>query len=89
MKSIISILIGFLIYATPVFYPISIVSDKTVFLLYLNPITSLMEQFRYFFLDTGEFNISANFYSLVSAGIVFMAGTHFFKEKSPSAVSLL
>ncbi len=43
-------------YASPIVYPLSIVSDKYKALLLLNPITSIIETFKYAFMGVGYFN---------------------------------
>jgi len=53
-------LIGFgvqlMMYASPVVYPMSIVPEKYKFWLLLNPVTSIIEAFKYLFLGHGYFN---------------------------------
>lgn len=65
--------IQLLMYATPIVYPLEIASEKYKWLLLLNPITSVVEAFRYAF--TGHGNISC--YSLIYS-IVFMFISLFF-----------
>lgn len=45
-----------LMYATPIVYPLSIVSDKYKTLLLLNPLTSIIETFKYAFIGIGYFD---------------------------------
>lgn len=45
-----------LMYASPIVYPLSIVSDKYKILLLLNPLTSIIETFKYAFIGVGYFN---------------------------------
>lgn len=45
-----------LMYASPIVYPLSIVSDKYKMLLLLNPLTSIIETFKYAFMGVGYFN---------------------------------
>ncbi len=53
-------LIGFgiqlMMYASPIVYPINIVPQKYQMLLLLNPITSIIESFKYIFLGQGYFD---------------------------------
>lgn len=64
-------LIGFgvqlMMYASPVVYPMSIVPDKYKFWLMLNPVTSIIETFKYLFIGQGVFSWEA-----LSYGFVFM-----------------
>lgn len=64
-----TVLIGFavqlLMYATPVVYPLStITSAKLKFWITLNPLTPLVEAFRYAMLGVGSFNIASFGYSI-------------------------
>lgn len=60
-------LIGFgtqlVMYATPIVYPLSIVPENYRKFLLLNPLTSVIETFKYSFTGVGEFNGSALLYS--------------------------
>jgi lipopolysaccharide transport system permease protein len=72
-----TVLIGFavqlLMYATPVAYPLStITSEKLRFWITLNPLTPLVEAFRYAILGVGSFDAESFGYS-----IGFMATTLF------------
>ena len=73
-----TVLIGFavqlLMYATPVVYPLSAISsEKLRFWITLNPLTPLVEAFRYAMLGVGSFDVSSFGYS-----IGFMVITLFF-----------
>jgi len=64
-----NVLIGFavqlLMYATPVVYPLStITSEKLRFWITLNPLTSLVEAFRYAMLGVGRFDAASFGYSI-------------------------
>jgi len=62
-------LTGFLtqlwMYATPIIYPMSIIPEKYRIFMALNPMSSVVEFFRYAFFGTGTINLS---YSLISIG---------------------
>jgi len=55
--------IQLLMYGTPIVYPLEIVPDKYRLLLLANPITSIVEGFRYSFLGQGYFSAAALVYS--------------------------
>jgi len=61
-----------LMYFTPVVYPLSMVRGKFRILLLANPMTSIVECFRYAFLGTGTVNI---YYLLYSLGFMFVVLT--------------
>jgi lipopolysaccharide transport system permease protein len=50
-------------YATPVIYPLSYTEGKLHTLLEFNPLTSILENFRYSFFSTGQFDWSGLSYS--------------------------
>ncbi len=52
-----------LMYATPVIYPVSSIPPQFQWAIQLNPMTSIVETFRYAFLGAGSFNISGLVYS--------------------------
>lgn len=57
-----------LMYASPVVYPLSSVSEKYQWILLLNPMTSIIETFKYSFFGIGIFNpyhLIMNFISLI------------------------
>ena len=53
-------------FATPIVYPLSIIPDKYKFIASLNPMTSIVEIFRYMFLGQG----SANFLIIITSASV-------------------
>jgi len=57
--------IQLLMYATPVIYPLSFFSGNYKLLILLNPLTSLIEIFRFSILGVGEFNFMYLLYSMV------------------------
>jgi lipopolysaccharide transport system permease protein len=62
-----------LMYGTTVIYPLSSVNEKYRWVITANPMTSLIETFRYSFLGKGSFNWSSLGYStLVTLGFLFM-----------------
>lgn len=68
-------LVGFgvqlLMYASPIVYPLSIVPEKYKWIIVANPVTSIIETFKYAFLGVGEFNWLYLGYSLAFTLILF------------------
>jgi lipopolysaccharide transport system permease protein len=69
-------LVGFgvqlLMYATPVVYPLSIITDeRTRTLITLNPMTSVLETFRHSFLGSGSVSYSMLGYSFGISVVLF------------------
>ena len=62
-----------LMYATTVIYPLSSISSKYKWLVELNPMTSLIETFRYGFLGKGSFTWYSLSYSATITVILLLA----------------
>ncbi len=73
-----------LMYATPVIYPFSILSPKMQFILSLNPMSSLIETFRYSFLGTGTLNYFHLTYSIVMSLVILFVGIIYFNKVEKS-----
>ncbi|MGI4022335.1 MAG: ABC transporter permease [Janthinobacterium lividum] len=75
-----------LMYATTVIYPLSAAPAKYRWLIAANPMTQLIETFRYGFLGTGSFSWPALGYSAVVTAILLMVGTIIFNKVEKSFV---
>jgi lipopolysaccharide transport system permease protein len=69
-----------LMYATPVIYPISMVSEKYRGLLMLNPLSSMIEAFKFGFLGQGYFSWFYLGYSLLVTVFVMLFGILIFNR---------
>ncbi len=78
--------IQLLMYATTVIYPLSAASTKYRWLIAANPMTELIETFRYGFLGRGSFNWPALGYSTIVTVIFLMLGTIIFNKVEKSFV---
>lgn len=67
-------------YATPVVYPASIVTGRFKNLLWLNPMTSILEAFKHMFLGQGQFDWFWLGYSAVFTVIIFLLGLTVFNR---------
>ena len=67
-------------YATPVIYPVSSIPARYQWLILLNPMTSIVETFRYAFLGAGELNIFNLLYDFVFMLIVVFVGSVIFNR---------
>ncbi|RDC64128.1 ABC transporter permease [Adhaeribacter pallidiroseus] len=76
--------IQLLMYATPVIYPLSSLSDKYRWLIAANPMTSIVETFRYAFLGSGTFNWTYITYSLVFSLVILFIGMVTFNKVQKS-----
>lgn len=79
-----NILVGFginlLMYATPVIYPLSSVPGEYRYLLEWNPISPLIEFFRYLFTGAGTFSAYSLGYSALMMGIFLFFGILIFNR---------
>jgi lipopolysaccharide transport system permease protein len=69
-----------LMYAAPVIYPVSSVPTKFQWIILANPMTSIIEAFRYAFLGVGTVQIGQLFYSFVFMLVVMLTGTMIFNR---------
>ncbi|MBK7099097.1 MAG: ABC transporter permease [Sphingobacteriales bacterium] len=67
-------------YATPVIYPLSSIPEKYKWLINLNPMSSIIEIFRYGFLGKGEFSWASISYSILFTIIILILGSIIFNK---------
>jgi lipopolysaccharide transport system permease protein len=70
--NIIHLIARIMMFASPIVYPISMVNESLRKWIFLNPLSSLIEYFRFGFLGAGTFEVIHLFYSLFFA--VFLVG---------------
>ena len=77
-------LVGFgvqlLMYATPVIYPISQIPEKYQWAMIANPMTSIIETFRYSFLGSGNMSWAGLAYSVGFTVVLFLSGLVIFNR---------
>ncbi|MBE9466383.1 ABC transporter permease [Dyadobacter subterraneus] len=73
LRFVISFGIQLLMYATPIVYPLEIASEKYRWLLLLNPVTSIVEAFRYSFTGHGNFS----YYNLTYSALFILTSLFF------------
>jgi len=69
-----------MMYATPVIYPVSSVPERFQPLILANPVTPIVETFRYAFLGAGTVNIGHLIYSFIFMLVVVSLGTVIFNR---------
>lgn len=84
-----AVLLGFAIqlgmYATPIAYPMSYLENKSyASVIRLNPVTSIVETFRYILFGSGSFNLSGLAYSTGFMVIVMFIGMIIFNKVEKS-----
>jgi len=61
-------------YATPVIYPLSVMSEKKQWIMVMNPVTSVVETFKYGFLGKGTFEWAHLAYSFGFMSVLLVIG---------------
>ena len=70
-------------YATPVIYPLSVMKDtypKYIWVLVANPLTAILETFKYAFTGVGEFNWFYLSYSFLFTVVIVLMGIIIFNR---------
>jgi len=79
-----SFLMGFAtqlwMYATPIVYPMSIVPDNWKWILTINPMSSIVESFRYAFLGSGSVSVEQNAVSTAITFVLLITGVILFNR---------
>jgi len=88
-KNIVGVLLMIVLYITPVFYPISILSDRMQTIVNANPITSYLDIFRWGFSNNASPTLLDWMYMISSAMVMFILGTFVFKKYWPRTVAML
>lgn len=76
--------IQLLMYATPVIYPLSSIPAKYKWLILANPMSAVVETFRYAFLGSGSFSWAYLGYSAGFTAIILFIGTVIFNKVEKS-----
>jgi lipopolysaccharide transport system permease protein len=72
--------VSLLMYATPVIYPVSSIPEKYQWIILANPMTPIVEAFRYAFLGAGTVNIGLLLYSFGFMLVVVFLGSVIFNR---------
>ena len=80
LSMVVGILMTLLMYATPIMYPINAIPELYKPYLYLNPISPLIEAFRYVFTGTGIFDFFQLAYSFIFGLIMLVFGIFVFQR---------
>lgn len=76
--------IQLLMYATPVIYPVSSLPEKYKWIILANPMSSIVETFRFAYLGTGTFSWLYLGYSFISTLVILALGTLIFNKVEKS-----
>ena len=79
-----------LMYGTTVIYPLSYAKEKGYdYLINLNPMTGIVEAFRYAFLGKGEFSLTSIGYSCITTVIILFFGIIIFNKTEKNFVDTI
>jgi lipopolysaccharide transport system permease protein len=76
-------------YATPIVYPLSFAPVKYRHLIELNPMTSIVEAFRYGFLGQGTFTAASLGYSAIASLVILFLGIIIFNKTEKNFVDTI
>jgi len=76
-------------FLTPIFYPLTTVSEKYLFYMFLNPMTGIMQYSRLLMLDRQFPSVQGIWYLLIGIFIIFSLGWIVFKKLSPNIAEKL
>ena len=88
-KNIIGILLLILTYVTPIFYPISVLSERMQSIVNLNPLTSSLDCFRWAFSSNADATIGDWLYMGTTGTFAMLIGSYIFKKYWPRTVAML
>lgn len=80
LKYLITFGVQLLMYGTPVIYPLSSIPQEYKILILVNPMTPIIESFRFMFLGIGSLDYMHLLYSLVFAITLFIVGLFIFNR---------
>lgn len=80
LRFLLQFAVQLLMYATPVIYPVSSLPEKYRIWIIANPLTAIVETFRYGFLGAGNFDPAQLAYSATVTVIVLLAGIVIFNR---------
>jgi lipopolysaccharide transport system permease protein len=78
-----------LMYATPVMYPFSWIRGGLRYIMILNPLTPIIESFRFAFLGVGEFSVISLTYSAVFSIAILFIGILMFNRNERTFIDVV
>lgn len=80
LSNMVPFAIQLLMYATPVIYPASVIPEKYRWLMEINPLSSIIEAFRFIFLGTDRISWPLLAYSFIFTAILLFIGLILFNK---------
>jgi hypothetical protein len=88
-KNIVAVFLLILTYLTPIFYPVSVLSDRMQQIVKLNPLTSYLDCFRWAFSNNSVATLSDWLYMGSTGIFAILFGSYIFKKYWPRTVVML
>jgi ABC-type polysaccharide/polyol phosphate export permease len=88
-RNIVNVLIMTLMYFTPVFYPVSILSERLQKIIVLNPLSSYLDIFRWAFSNNATVTLADWIFMISTSLISITVGSLVFKKFWPKTVAML
>lgn len=88
-RSIFAILISFMMYLSPIFYPKEILSETMLRVVNINPLTSYLDVFRYIFSNTGSASWGDWVYMSSFSVVILFIGIRSFAKAWPRTVVMM
>jgi ABC-type polysaccharide/polyol phosphate export permease len=85
----VNVLLLILIYLTPIFYPIGILSARMQEIVSLNPLTSFLDAFRWSFSNNATATWRDFLYLALVSITTFVIGNLFFKRRWSKTIAML
>ena len=89
MRNIVNVLLMILMYFTPIFYPISILTPKLQRIIQFNPLTSYLDVFRWAFSNNASATLMDLAFMVFTSLLSITFGTFVFKKYWPRTVAML
>lgn len=86
LKHLLTFGVQLMMYATPVIYPVSSIPEKYQFYILLNPLTPILEGFKYAFLGVGHFSYDSLLYSVGFTFTLLLFGLIIFHQTERSFI---
>lgn len=80
IKFLIAFGVQLLMYVSPVIYPVSVLTEKYKFIMFWNPISHLLEGFKYALLGVGDLTVSGIVYTSLFALFIIITGVVLFNR---------
>ncbi|NBX49468.1 hypothetical protein EBT25_05890 [bacterium] len=88
-RSIFAILISFMMYLSPIFYPKEILNETMLRIVNANPLTSYLDVFRYVFSNTGSVSWADWVYMFLFSAVILFVGIRSFAKAWPRTVVMM